>query len=110
MIELDRGDCLIFTRAPRNLILDSVSCFHEDLPHAVERRSSLLRIFRDWPMTRYEDLGVERLHCIQHPNPRDAVAPAIFGNSSLKNTSLMYAIRSWGTNRMLSPFVCAEPK
>jgi hypothetical protein len=39
MIEFDRGHGLIFTRAPRNLILQSVSCVDEDLPHAIERRS-----------------------------------------------------------------------
>src|SRR5688572_17589260 len=72
LIELDRGDCLIFARPPRNLTLDSVSRVHQDLPHAVERRSGLLRIVGDRPVTRYEDVGVERLHCIQHPNPRNA--------------------------------------
>ena len=39
LIEFDRGHGLIFTRAPRNLILQSISCVDEDLPHAIERRS-----------------------------------------------------------------------
>ena len=71
LLERDGGEGLVFGRASRNLGLDSVSYIDEELPHAVERGSCLLRIVRDRPMPRHEDISVERSHRIEHSNPRD---------------------------------------
>ena len=71
LLERNRRDGLIFGRASRNLSLDSVSYIDEELPHAVERGSRLLRIVRDRPMPRHEDISIECSHPIEHVNPRD---------------------------------------
>ena len=71
LLEGDRRNGLIFGRASRNLSLDSVSYIDEELPQAVERGSRLLRIVRDRPMPRHEDISIECSHPIEHVNPRD---------------------------------------
>src|SRR5436309_13424120 len=83
LLERDRRDGLIFGRASRNFSLDSVSYIDEELPHAVERGSRLLRIVRDGPMPRHEDISIERSHRIEHSNPERASA----SESSASNTS-----------------------
>src|SRR5262245_8294470 len=74
LIEFDRGDRLIFGRALRNLILDSVPSVHEDLACAIERRTRLLWIVWDRSVAGYEDISVQRAHRIKRLNPRGTVA------------------------------------
>src|SRR5262249_19860827 len=73
LLEVHCSDSLIFSRTSRNFILDSVSCVNQQLPHALQPRSSSLRVIRNRTVPGHEGIGSERFHRIEYSYPRDTV-------------------------------------
>jgi hypothetical protein len=69
----DRGDCLVFRCASRNLFLNGIANIHQHLTKATELLTSFLRVCGNGTMPWNEDVGTKGVDCIQRFEPIKSV-------------------------------------
>ena len=69
----DRGNCLAFCCASRNLFLNGIANIHQHLPKSAELSTSFRRVYGNGTMPWNEDVRGEGLDCIQRLQPVEAV-------------------------------------